>query len=79
MDGALVLNSKGSPKVVRHRTYYQTRAEADADRPRLETQHAAAGAVRAENTAAASRSDGNKMILHDEPKTFSPLSGHDLR
>lgn len=42
-DGTLVLNSKGSPKVVRHRTYYKTRAEADADRPRLETQHAAAG------------------------------------
>jgi hypothetical protein len=42
-DGTLVLNAKGSPVVVRHRTYYKTRAEADADRPRLETQHAAAG------------------------------------
>ncbi len=42
-DGTIGLDAEKRPILRRHRSYYHTKAEAEADKPRLETQHAATG------------------------------------
>lgn len=42
-DGTIALDAKKRPILQRRRTDYATKAEAEADKPRLETQHAATG------------------------------------
>ncbi|HPO00641.1 MAG TPA: hypothetical protein PK879_08020, partial [Opitutaceae bacterium] len=42
-DGTIGLDAEKHPILQRHRSYYATKAEAEADKPRIETQHAATG------------------------------------
>ena len=42
-DGTIALDPEKRPILQRHRSYYPTKATAEADKPRLETQHAATG------------------------------------
>ncbi len=43
-DGTVILDQGGRPLLSRHRPYYESKAKAEADKPRIEGQHGTAGA-----------------------------------
>jgi hypothetical protein len=42
-DGTLVLDAAGKPLLQRHRPYYESKAKAEEDKPRILAQYAATG------------------------------------